>query len=111
MSLLTGKHTVTVTPKVKTRDQYGDWALTPGVPVQVRCSVQPVGAEEAEALGVQASTTNRVIGRGIWPGGVHSTVLWGGRSWDQHGEVRQYSMSPRTAHYDLIITARSAEVK
>lgn len=110
MSLLINPpHTLVVTPVVASEDRYGGTVLTPGVPVTVRGSVQPVSAEEAESLGVQAATSYRFIGR-EWPGGVHSTAVWEGRTFDQQGEARRYSMSPRTAHVDVILTARSSEV-
>lgn len=116
MSLLDrGPHAVTVTPMVEVNDGMGS-TLEPGEPVPVpRVAVQPVSAEESEALGVQALTSYRVIGRGPWPGGMNSTVLvdagpFAGRVFDQSGEARVYGMSPRTAHFDVLMTARGAGV-
>jgi hypothetical protein len=100
-----GPHTLVVTPKVEVTDRYGGTTYVDGDPVTVRGSVQPVSTEETEALGVQVDTTYRFIGRD-WPGGIHSTVVWDGRNWDQQGEARRYGMSPRTAHVDVILTAR-----
>lgn len=115
MSLLDrGPHTVTVTPMVEVRDSMGT-TLEPGAPVTVqRVAVQPLSADEAEALGVQARTAYRVIGRGPWPGGINSSIRvdtgpYAGRVFDQDGEARIYGMSPRTAHFDVAMTARGAE--
>lgn len=106
MSILTrGPHVVTVTPKTKTTDRYGGTVWVDGEPVTVRGAVQPVSAEESESLGVQAATSYRFIGK-EWPGGVHATAEWNGRVFDQQGEPRRYSMSARTAHVDVILTAR-----
>ncbi len=108
MSLLDrAPHTLTVTPKILETDRYGGTKTVDGEPVEVRGSVQPVSSEESGALGVQVDTTYRFIGR-TWPGGPHSTALWDGRTFDQQGEARRYSMSPRTAHVDVLLTARGA---
>ena len=109
-----GPHAVTVTPMVKVKDSMGT-SIEPGDPVPVAgVAVQPMDATEAEALGVQARTSYRVIGRGPWPGGINSTVRidtgpYAGRTFDQNGEARIYGMSPRTAHFDVLITSRGAE--
>lgn len=112
MSLLDrGPHAVTVTPMVEVKDSMGT-TLEPGDPIHVGgVALQPVSAEEAEALGVQARTSYTLIGRGDWPGGVNSTVTvtagpYEGRTFDQSGEARIYGMSPRTAHYDVTLTSR-----
>lgn len=104
-------HTIVVIPMVKTRDQYGEWALTRGRPVSIRCAVQPLESVEANALDVQVSTTRRVIGFVDWPGGPKSIVQWDGREWDADGEQRPYRMGRNTKHFDVLITARTAEVK
>lgn len=115
MSLLDrGPHAVTVTPMVEVSDGMGS-TLEPGDPVAVsRVAVQPVSSDEAEALGVQAQTSYRVLGRGPWPGGINSLVRvdvgpYAGRMFDQQGEARLYGMSARTAHFDVVLTARGAE--
>ena len=111
-----GPHTVTVTPRVKVTDSMGT-TIRDGTPVQVTgVAVQPVSAEESEALGTQALTTYRIIGAGQWPGGVQSKVRvdvgpYTGRTFDQQGEARVYGMSPRTAHFDVLVTARGSEVR
>lgn len=110
-----GPHAVTVTPMVTVEDSMGT-SIGPGTPVAVpNVAVQPVDATEAESLGVQARTAYRIIGRGPWPGGINSTVRvdtgpYAGRVFDQDGEARIYGMSPRTAHFDVLVTARGAEV-
>lgn len=117
MSLLDrGPHSVTVTPMVTVGDSMGT-TLQPGTPVAVEhIAIQPVSAEESEALGIAVSTSYRIIGRGGWPGGVHSRVLVdvgpnAGRTFDQHGDAREYGMSPRTAHFDVVIKSGSSEVR
>lgn len=117
MSLLDrGPHSVTVTPMVEVEDSMGT-TIQPGTPVPlVGVAIQPVTAEESEALGVSVSTSYRIIGRSGWPGGVHSRVLidvgpQAGRTFDQHGEARQYGMTQRTAHFDVIIKSGSTEVR
>lgn len=117
MSLLdNGPHTVTVTPMIETEDPFGS-TVELGDPVEIPgVSVQPVEASEAESLGVQATTSYRVIGRSGWPGGVHSKVRidvgpQAGRTFDQSGEARVYGMSRRTAHFDVLIVSGSSEVR
>ena len=104
-------HTIVVIPMVNVRDRYGDWALTRGTPVTVQCAVQPLESLEAQALDVQVTTTRRVIGFVDWPGGPKSIVQWDGREWDCEGEQRPYRMGRNTKHFDVLITARTAEVK
>lgn len=109
MSLLDrGPHTVTVVPQIVVQDRYGE-TTADGTPVPVRCSVQPMSADETSAAGLQVETAYRVIARD-WPGGPYSRVEWDGRVWDQQGEPKRYGMSERTRHVDVVITARGAEV-
>lgn len=117
MSLLDyGPHQVHVIPRVVVEDSLGS-TVKDGNPVLVKnVAVQPVSADEATTFGVQAQSSYRVIGRGEWPGGVHSKirVLVGpgaGRVFDQFGEARIYGMSRRTAHFDVLITARGTVVR
>lgn len=115
MSLLRrGRHTVIVTPRVAVKGSMGtEYVL--GDPITVpNVSVQPVEASEAESVGVQVSTSYRVLGLpGAWPGGPLSRVevLDGPRPgvYAQHGEARAYGMSPATAHFDVLITAQGTE--
>lgn len=112
--LLRGPHTVVVTPRIAVKGSMGtEYVL--GDPVTVpNVAVQPVEAAEAEGLGVQVSTSYRVLGLpGAWPGGPLSRVevVTGPRPgmYAQHGEARSYGMSPTTAHFDVMITAQGAE--
>ncbi|WP_461024676.1 hypothetical protein [Thalassiella azotivora] len=101
-----------MTPTVAGRDRYNAPTYTPGTPVEVRGVVQPVQADELQALGAaQTETVYRFIGRGPWPGGVHSTVTWDGREWDQLGEAKVYSTGRRTGHIDVLLRARTSEVR
>lgn len=114
MSILDrGPHSVVVTPKVKVPNGYGENELADGDPVTVSgLSVQPVTAEELNAFGggMQAWTTRRIIGRGPWPGGIHSTIQFDGRTWEQFGEAEFYTTGRRTKHFSCMIRARFAEV-
>lgn len=112
MSLLDrGPHTVTVQPKTAVPDRLGgNKYVNSGAPVDVRCSVQPLSAEELKTLGLEAVTTYRVLCRS-WPGGIHSEVNWNGRPFSQHGEATVYSTGRRTAHTSVVIKAVDAEVR
>jgi hypothetical protein len=100
-------HTVLVQPHKAIDGRYGqDW-VPDGEPVEVECAVQPLSADEAERLGVQANTTMRIICR-RWPYGPHTLITYNGREYEQVGEARQYRMSRRTAHDDVIIRAVGA---
>lgn len=105
MSLLSSPpHTVTAQPHKAVDGRYGqDW-IPDGDPVEWQCAVQPMTAEEAERLGVQTETTMRIICRS-WPFGPHTLVTYNGREFEQVGEARQYRMSRRTAHDDVVIRA------
>lgn len=115
-----GPHTVTVYPKVKTKNQYNSWDFVDGPPVVMnRVAVQPMGASPTKPVSEtvetdltdQVRTNLRVIGIGSWPGGPNSHVIVEGRDYDQKGEVAVFDMSPRTAHWMVILQARSVEVK
>lgn len=111
MSLLDrGPHLVQVEVAHAGVDAYNDTKITYAEPVEVRCSVQPVRAEEAAGLGVTPDTAYKVLCRS-WPGSIRSKVTWRGRTWFQHGETLHHGMSPRTAHDVAVIVALSAEVK
>jgi len=111
MSLLDrARHWVLVESAVSGVGEYGEDTVTYGPAVSVACAVQPVRAEEANGLGVQADTAYKVIARD-WPGGIHSRVTWLGRTWFQHGETLRHSMSARTQHDVAIIEAASAGVR
>jgi hypothetical protein len=111
MSLLSNaRHWVSVEPALSGKGAYGEQTVTYGPAVAVSCSVQPIRAEEAVGLGVQADTAYKVIARD-WPGSLHSRVTWLGRTWFQHGETLHHTMSPRTQHDVVIIEAADAEVR
>lgn len=117
MSILDqGPHTVTVIPKTRVKNRLNTWELIPGEPVEmVGVSVQALGAAPTKpvseavqtGLGEQVRTNLRVLGRGPWPGGPYSEVIWEGRVYDQEGEAAVYSMSARTQHFSVVLTARS----
>lgn len=95
---------MTVQPHKVVAGRYGqDW-VPDGDPVEQPCAVQPISAEEAERLGVHTETTMRIICR-RWPYGPHTLVVYNGREYEQVGEARQYRMSRRTAHDDVVIRA------
>ena len=108
MSLLTRpRHTVMVQRRALVQDEEGVEDLAPvGTPIEVRCNVKPLTAEEREAYGVTAQETSRITARN-WPGDHLSLVAYDGRDWDQHGEPQRHRMSPRTAHDVVIITANA----
>ena len=110
MSLLDrGPHVVQVETATPGKGIYNERTFTYAAPVVVRCSVQPVRAEEAAVFGVTPDTAYRVRCRS-WPGGMYSRVTWQGRTWFQHGETQHHTMSPRTAHDAALIVAQAAEV-
>jgi len=107
-------HRVTVTPMRVVQDSMGS-TLTPGDPVSLEVFIQPVTTEEMSDLGIQSKTSCRIIGRDGWPEGVSAKVHidkgpYEGRTFDQEGEPRWFTMSPRIHHYDVIITSRGTEV-
>lgn len=109
-----GPHSVVVTPKVKVLNRYGDFDLIDSAPVTVSgVSVQPVARRTLNSLGngMQINSTHRIIGRGPWPGGVHSTIVYDGREWDQSGEAEVHNTGFGTHHFTVLIRAQSAEVK
>lgn len=110
-----GVHTVTVTPVLESDGPYAEETL--GEPVTVRCNVQPVSAAERQDLGLTTTTAYRikyfhpVHGGKPWPGGPYSKIDWQGRRFEQRGEALLSSMSPRTAHYKIIMVSQASEVR
>lgn len=107
-------HRVTVTPMRVVKDSMGS-TLVPGDPISLEVFIQPLGSDEVNDLGLQSKTSCRIIGRDGWPDGISAKVHidkgpYEGRTFDQDGEARRYGMSPRTYHYDVIITSRGTEV-
>ena len=101
MSLLTsGPHVVTVTPRPGIRGgRYNTFQRADGTPVKVRGWMSE---RDASFLFLAPLP---------WPGGPHSRVTWEGREFDQQGPARRSTRSPRTAHVEVTLTARSQEVK
>ncbi|MBZ6375764.1 MAG: hypothetical protein LBE67_12395 [Kocuria palustris] len=108
MSLLTNpRHELLVQRYGTTTDDEGVSATGPlGDPILVRGNVHQLSAEEAVAYGVQATETYMVTARN-WPGDHRTRVFWDGRWWDQIGEPARNTMSPRTAHERIRISART----
>jgi hypothetical protein len=104
-----GPHTLTVTPRTRTKDALGAAVWTPSTPVEARGAMQPVSATESTELGLTTETVYRFLGR-TWPGDVHAEVSWNGRPFEQVGEAKVHGMSPRTAHVEVILKARGAAV-
>jgi hypothetical protein len=110
VSLLDGRHTVRLEVAKPQRNAYNGTDVRYAAPVRVVCSVQPLRAEEASALGVTPDTAYRVIAR-KWLGGPYSRVTFNGRPFFQHGETLHHTMSPRTAHDTAVILAQTAKVQ
>lgn len=116
MNLRRGVHTVQV-QESKTEYVDGRKKSTLGQPTTYRVNVQPVSTAEREALGLSVDTVYRVKywpqlhGNIPWVGGAYSRITWNGREFDQHGEALLSSMSPRTGHVKILMTARTSEVK
>lgn len=104
-----GPETLTVQARRQVEDSLGAarW-VDDGPPVPaVGYMVQPVTSAEANDLGLEAIESYRVIGRGPWPGGMHSVITWDGRTWDQRGPARRHRSGLATHHVVVIITSRS----
>ena len=122
MSLLDrGPHVVRVTPmrptpsSLGTRYVAGEPVLVRNIAIQAVMTRRTDATDEIETIGTQAEVAYRIIGRGNWPGGPMSRVevLVGPVPgiFDQRGEPGYSNMSHRTAHYDVVITARGVEAK
>lgn len=117
MSLLDrNRHTVYVTPRERVDDGYGSYKYRdlPEVAVPGNCSVQ--SATEQETMGLQGSVTFNFTTRHPWPWSMVSVVRWDGpngrwpgRMWDQEGEARVYDSSPRVAHTNVVLKARTSK--
>lgn len=108
MSLLSHpRHRLLVQRYGATVDDEGVPAKGPvGDPVPVRGNVHPLSAEEVQAYGTQTAETYWVTARN-WPGDHQARVHWDGRWWDQVAEPTRHTMSPRTAHERIRISARA----
>lgn len=109
MSLL-GRDVVLVWPEVEATDGDGNPIRKPAAaPVRVRGIVQPVSAEEAEALGQVVTTIYRLTARTL-PAGAFARVEWAGRAWDVVGEPQRHvGASPATRNDSVLLRARSPE--
>lgn len=109
MSLL-GRDVVLVWPEIEAIDGDGNPVRKLGpAPVQVRGIVQPISAEEAEALGQVVTTVYRLLCRSF-PAGGFSRVEWDGREWDVVGEpARQRGVSMATRNVSVLLRARGVE--
>lgn len=111
-----GVHEVQVRRVIETDSPYGPERHVTD-PVSVQCNVQPVSAEESQALGLSAATVYRLKyfpgehGGAPWPGGPYSRITWQGREYEQRGDALESSMSPRTAHVKVLMVDVTAEVR
>lgn len=111
-----GVHEVQVRRVIETDSPYGPERHVTD-PVTVQCNVQPVSAEESQALGLSTATVYRAKywpgehGGTPWPGGPYSRIIWRGREFEQRGDALESSMSPRTAHVKVLMVDVSAEVR
>lgn len=116
MTLRKGKHVVSVRPAAATVNSRGAIVQTWGEPFEYSVNVQPLSSSEVEDLGLKVPTAYRVKywpgehGGMPWFGGAYSRITWNGREFDQQGEAMLSSMSPRTGHVKVIMTARSSGV-
>lgn len=117
MSLRKGRHKVTVRQAVESTNSRGAIVQSWGEPVEYSVNVQPVSTAEAESLGLTVNTVYRLKywpnehGGVPWVGGAYSRITWDGREFDQQGEAMVSSMSPRTGHVKVLMSARGSEVK
>lgn len=115
MSLLDGPHTVTVIPMIiEGKTVYGTWKTVRGEGIEVPfVTVAPHGTgsfsdmESSNTINDQMS----VKGKGEWPGGVKSIVVFEGVEYDQEGLPKEFTRGVRTQHYVVRIKRRGAEVK
>lgn len=111
MSLLNGRHSLTVWPAtVGAPDRYGRKVHAGEHPTLVMANVQFVSSEEKADLGLEAYTVCRVLAT-EWPGGPYSVIEWEGRRFEQHGEALRFDRSTATAHFEVVMVAQTAETK
>lgn len=109
MSLLgrNAPHTAKVQNRAMQRNNRGQQVFEPvGSLVDVQCMVEPVRdwsqAEEAQTLGLQVIDL-MVVRSALWPGDIHSHVLWNGNWYETVGAPQHHSVSKRTSHYRVTI--------
>ena len=100
---------------VPEKTKYNTWKKVPGQPITMAgVTVQPFGGGTAGNLETNDDKVNDqwvVRGRGVWPGGVHSTIEFNGQVYDQVGVAKIHSIGQFTKHFQVRIAARGAEVK
>lgn len=114
-----GRHTVTVHPRTKTIDRYGETISTLSTEGHtIQCNVQPLSAEETLALGGGVVQTGYRIkywpqehGHVPWPGGPYSQITIDGEKYEQRGEPLQSRMSGTTGHTKIIAVKYHTEPK
>lgn len=107
MSLVDGPDEVAVYPEVLGVDSDGNRVRVPGdSPVAVRGRMTPLSAAESQALGQEVTTTYKFLCR-EFPAGAWARVTWGGRDWDVQGEPQPVAQSWVTAHFRVILRART----
>lgn len=108
-------HTVEVISMKPQKTKYNTWKKVPSEPVEVRdVTVQPFGGGtqgNLETNDEQVRDQWVVRGHGVWPGGVHSLVVWNGETFDQVGKAKVHTIGQYTKHFQVRIQARGAEVK
>ncbi len=110
MSLLDGPHVVQVYVEVDDVDDDQNPVRVPGdEPVACRGRMQPAGAEESAAVGVELTTLYRFITRSF-PAGASGRVSFDGRDWDVVGEPMRRRDSATTSHDTVLLRARDQEV-
>lgn len=99
----------------KERNRFNTWKLTRGEPIKVDdVTVQPFGAGTYGNLESGEGTVRdqfTVRGKGVWPGGVHSIIVYQGKEYDQVGVAKEHIIGQFTKHYQVRMSARGAEVK
>ena len=108
-----GLHTVTVYPRARTVDAYGDVVETLGAGGPVQCNVQPSSANEVLDLpgGLTPTTVYRIKywpqahGNAPWPGTSDSLIEIDGQRFEQRGEPQVSRMSATTGHVKVFAVA------
>lgn len=108
-----GLHTVTVYPRIRTADAYGDVVETLGAGVPVQCNVQPSSANEILDMpgGLTPTTVYRIKywpqehDGAPWPGTSDSLIEIDGQKFEQRGEPQVSRMSTTTGHIKVFAVA------
>lgn len=109
MSLLGRRapHVAYVQNREYTRNARGlqEW-VDVGEPILVKCKLEPVrdwsSVEEERTLGLQVIDLAIVYSK-VWPGNVHSHVLYGGALYETVGTPQHFATSKRTSHWRTTI--------